>query len=111
MCVCSHVARGVNTSITVNSTCSSNSSSNDPFTATSLPVALSCCVEASCPSWTAQWYRGSANYSSHPTISVNLTEKQETFTCVLTFDVHSDNPYCHDYQKYQDSIKLIRCTF
>ena len=100
-------------SVVVNSTCSS-SRSKDPVIVTHLPVTLMCCVEGSCPNWTAHWYKESDNgtnqsISLDPTISVNLTKTQETYVCIVSFDSYAGNPFCHDDQHYQGSIKMIKC--
>ena len=111
--VCLHAASGTNVSVVVNSTCSS-SRSKDPVIVTHLPVTLMCCVEGSCPNWTAHWYKESDNgtnqsISLDPTISVNLTKTQETYVCIVSFDSYAGNPFCHDDQHYQGSVKLIKC--
>ena len=111
MCVCLHAASGTNVSIVVNSSCSSGPS-QDTFIVTHIPVTLTCCVKGSCPNWTVHWYKESdinQSLSMEPSISVNLTETLEIFICVVSLSPQVDNPFCHDNQHYQDSIKLIKC--
>jgi len=97
----------------VNTTCS-NSPVQDPIIVTQLPVILTCCVEG-CPNWTGHWYRDTIygtnrSISVGPTLSVKtLIKKRETFICIVSFDSHSDNPFCHDDQHNEGSITLIKC--
>ena len=113
MCLYIYAASESNVLVVVNSTCSSSNLPQDPVIVTQLPVILTCCVEG-CPNWTGHWYRQSTNQSISvgPTLSVKtLIKIQETFICVVSFDSHSDNPFCHDDQHNEGSIKLIKCKY
>jgi len=107
--LCNHIAYGATISILTDSICSdSNNSSQSSVVVQSSPVNLTCCVEDFlCSSWTISWYRNSSSgeISNQPTLTVNLTEPQETFKCVANSD--TIDPVCYGVPGYQD-VALIQ---
>ena len=94
----------------VDSTCDDGSLSSTVIV-THSPVTLTCCVER-CILWTGYWYRRDDNgtnqlLSTGPSLSVNITETEEVFVCMILSD---GDPACYDDPSGEGNVTLVTCT-